>query len=183
MLKKKLPYIAAGLLIMMFVINGCGGSDAKPSDPRDPTLSLVFGYIDMEDAPTTLEWVMIKRYKPKPQYLGFCRVEKGMFWHYGISNGLQRVERFSTGSNYYEPIAGTGIRIKKPGIYFMGAYKYKSTKKGAFFSGDGARFRMIRIKSPSEKNLLKRLLKEFKSDKKKFYRQIKMVKRRLRELR
>ncbi len=189
MIKKKLPYIAAGLLIMIFVINGCGGT--KPSDPKDPTLSLVFGYIDMEDAPSSMGWLTIKQHKPKPQMVYGCAIDDGLFWNTGVRIGSHRVEGFGKihgflgrKNYYYAAIPETQIRIKRPGLYFMGAYKFKVVKKSNWFTGGGGKFKLVRVKSPSERKLLKKLLKEFKDDdEKKFYRQIRMINKRLGKLR
>ncbi len=49
------------------------------------------------------------------------------------------------------------MRIQKPGIYFMGAYRYTKVKTGFF---EGNKFAIERVKSPSEAELLQRIQKE-----------------------
>lgn len=49
----------------------------------------------------------------------------------------------------------TSLRVEKPGIYFIGAYKYKKVKTGMFSQ---AKFSIEKINKPSEAELLKRIL-------------------------
>jgi hypothetical protein len=49
------------------------------------------------------------------------------------------------------------LRISKPGIYFLGSYKYKQVKSGMFSQ---AKFTIEKINKPTEAELLKRILDE-----------------------
>lgn len=51
----------------------------------------------------------------------------------------------------------TALRVTKPGIYFIGAFKYRKVKSGFFEQG---RFSIEKIAKPTEAELLKRLLDE-----------------------
>ena len=155
------------------------------TDPKDPSRSLVYGYIDMKEAPSKLESVLIKQYLPKPQYLWGCIVlDESIFFSLDIQKGSYQVEKFGgsrlfKGRYLYRFGRGknqTALRIKKPGMYFLGAYKFIPAK-------DDWKFTMKAIKSPSEKVILKRILKYLeKKGKKEFARQIRMIKQKIRKL-
>jgi hypothetical protein len=51
------------------------------------------------------------------------------------------------------------VRISKPGIYFLGSYKYQQVKTGFF---EGSKFDIERVDSPTEAELLQRILDEDK---------------------
>ena len=176
------------VMALAFVLGGC--STAKV-DPNDDSVSLVYGYFDMKDAPSNLEWVSLKQYGGKKNkdgdYWG-TSVKDGLFFHVGLPTGSYQVSGFggtggiplltrrpfeydygSLGRN------GTAVRIQKPGLYFLGSHKYVEQKRG--------KFDMKSTKQPTEKELLQRLLKELQTDKYSMYmRQIGMVKQRLSEL-
>ena len=50
-------------ILLTLTIVGCAGT---PVDPTDTRRSVVFGYIDMEDAPTSVDWVFIQHYDGRP---------------------------------------------------------------------------------------------------------------------
>lgn len=53
------------LLLSALLLNGCASSP-DPINHKDKNRSVVFGFFDMEDAPSDeLDWVSVKRYKPK----------------------------------------------------------------------------------------------------------------------
>ena len=51
----------------------------------------------------------------------------------------------------------TSLRISKPGIYFLGSFKYKKVKTGFFQQG---KFAIEKVSKPTEAELLKRILDE-----------------------
>lgn len=117
---------------------------------RTADASVVYGYLDMEDAPTDLDWLTIQQVKPKTKepywHAGVEKVEKGyMFYHYGLPPGTYQVNEFG-GQNSFLIFGGTphvysfgrqgrnesAIEIKKPGVYFIGAFRFKRYKNGFF---------------------------------------------------
>jgi hypothetical protein len=147
---------------------GCA-SKGEPIDPKDETLSMVYGYFDMKDAPSDLRWVSIKKYGDKVLYYE-AGAKEGLFWHVGVAPGSYQVETFGgqggialLTSRPYRYNFGTrgrndtALRIQKPGLYYMGAYKFVEHK-------DGDKFEMQPAKSPSEKEIVQRLVKELESD-------------------
>ncbi|MGH7208710.1 MAG: hypothetical protein ACREIL_04920, partial [Nitrospiraceae bacterium] len=176
----------AAWLWLALVLGGCAGI---PIDPKDESVSLVFGYFDMADAPSDLEWASLKRYGEKESGWYTMDARDGVIFHIGIASGSYQVEKFGGDGGIfsrgrYEYNFGTrgrnesAIRIHKPGIYFLGAYKYID-RPGGLFKAD--KFQMKPIKEPSEKEVLKRLIAvlESDSDMRIYTRQIALAKKRL----
>ena len=146
------------------VLAGCrGGGHGR--DINDPSNSLVFGFVDMSEAPTKVTGAQIMQVAPptdKP-YWG-TDVRDGLFYTYYLPPGSYRLatlhgSSFLRGEHQYTfPRQGGGdttARIEKPGIYFLGAYKYQRVKTGMF---EQSKFAIERVSSPSEAELLQRLL-------------------------
>jgi hypothetical protein len=153
-------------LIAVWLLVGCAGGGGYGRDINDPTNSLVFGYVDMADAPTKINTVTLQQVAPpsdKP------------YWHTGAREGLFHIAYLPQGSFQLATLRGSGfwsgdvrynfprqgsetaVRITKPGIYFLGSYKYKGVKTGFF---EGGKFDIERVKSPSEAELLRRILED-----------------------
>jgi len=177
--------------LLSLSLGGCAGT---PIDPKDDTVSLVYAYFDMADAPSKLEWASLKRYGEKESLWYTMDAREGVVFHIGIAPGSYQIEKFGgTGgipfltSKPYEYLFGTqgrndtAVRITKPGIYFLGAYKYVD-RPGGLFKAD--KFEMKPLPAPSEKEVLQRLitLLESDSDLKIYRHQIALAKRRLSEL-
>lgn len=143
--------------------------DTKASD-----LSVVAGHIDMRDAPTRLGWVSIKAYGPGTDFHYRARVEDGFFFHIGVDPGSYQIDRFGGKSSW--SLAGgvaheyewgttgrnpTAVRIERPGVYFLGSYRYRAQSSGIFEQG---KFEMVRAESPSELVVLQRVLGIVQSD-------------------
>lgn len=159
-------WIAFGL-IALALLGGCvGGGHGR--DINDTSNSLVFGYVDMADAPTKINGASIMQVAPptdKP-YWG-TDVRSGLFYTYYLPPGSYKLASL-TGSSFFKgdyrynfPRQGAdnAVRITRPGIYFLGSYKYKDVKTGFFEQG---KFDIVRVKSPTEAELLRRILDEDK---------------------
>ncbi|MGH8697837.1 MAG: hypothetical protein ACREVS_15235, partial [Burkholderiales bacterium] len=70
---------------LAFVVGGCASS-GPPVDPKDESRSIVFGYFDMTEAPSSVEWVSIKQYGDKPVWYDLA-VRDGLFFHVAIQPG------------------------------------------------------------------------------------------------
>ncbi len=153
-----------GWLALLAVLSGCaGGGHGRSID--DPTNSLVFGYIDMSDAPTAVKYAQIMQVAPPTEkpYWG-TDVKDGLFYTSYLPPGSYQLASFG-GSGFFKgeyqytfPRQGRGataVRISKPGIYYLGSYKYVKVKTGMFQQG---KFDIERVKTPTEAELLKRIL-------------------------
>lgn len=152
-------------LITLGLMAGCSSS-GPTRDINDPANSLVFGYIDMEDAPTGVEsaWIMQVAPPSETPYWGLG-VHKGLFYNVYLPPGSYQLSKFG-GSGFFAgeheysfPRQGnqTALRITKPGIYFLGSFKYKNAKTGFFEQG---KFSIEKTNKPTEAELLKRILDE-----------------------
>lgn len=176
----------AALAIFAFALSGCGGGNPyMDDDGGGPNRSLVYGYIDMDEAPAKLQWVSMKQLKPrtdKPYYSFWIR--DGAFYTNNVVPGVYKFHSFggfngwtntkwtfsfpSQGRGQFDPV------IRKPGMYYVGSWKYKKIKTGIFKPG---KFNLVPDKSHSEKEILQTMLKWAKHDKWK-----KMIQHRLRQL-
>lgn len=170
------------------LLAGCG---SNPVSPDDETLSLVFGYFDMKDAPTKAQWVGLKAYGGKDVGAYTMPVKDGLFFHVGIEPGSYQVDNFGGSSfwrgEYVYNFGGKGrnstaVRIQKPGVYFLGAHSYVKHAGKGFFSADT--FDMEPAKTPTEKELLQRVIKALETDRDlaAYTRQLKLARERLSKL-
>lgn len=155
------------LLAMLLTLAACGSSSIGPKrDINDPSNSLVFAFVDMSEAPTKIDSAHLK-----PQG------EEG-YWRMSVADDGQLISQaylppgayqlatlrgsgFFAGENVYRfPEYGrnqTALRIQKPGVYFMGSFRYAKVKTGFF---EGGKFMIEKVQSPTESELLQRLQKE-----------------------
>jgi hypothetical protein len=190
---KKLHWLLA--LASALLLGGCAGS--RPVDPGDENLSLVFGYFDMKDAPSSLEWVSLRKYdsKQKDGEWYTLAAKDGLFFHVGIEPGSYQVDKFGgTGGiplltrrpfEYSYGAKGrnaTAIRIQKPGVYFLGSHRYVNHAGQGLFEPD--KFDMQPAPAPSEKELLQKLVQRLESDKdlSAYTRQLQLARQRLSKL-
>ena len=154
------------LLAWCGLLAGCAGG-GHGRDINDPANSLIFGYVDMADAPTKVSGAQIMQVAPPTEkpYWGMS-VKNGVFYTYYLPPGSYRLASLHGSSflrgefQYNFPRQGAGqttVRIEKPGIYFLGSYKYKEVKSGFFEQG---KFDIQRVESPTEAELLRRILDE-----------------------
>lgn len=152
-------------LMMLGLLAGCASSVPKRS-LGVPTNSLVFGYIDMGNAPTSIKSAWIRQVAPPSDTPYWCLdITKGLFYSSHLPPGSYQLSKFSglgffAGEQEYSfPQQGnqTALRISKPGIYFLGSFQYKKLKTGIFSQ---AKFAIEKMNQPTEAELLKRILDE-----------------------
>lgn len=156
-------FAAALIVVTAFLVAGCASS-GPGRDINDPTSSLVFAYIDMEDAPTDMEYATLHQVAPKAE-AGYwsMSVEDGLAYHAYLPVGAYQLANFGgsgflSGAHEYSfPNYGrnqTAASIEVPGIFFLGAYRYQEVDTGFFEQG---KFSMEPLPSPGEAELLRRL--------------------------
>jgi len=150
-------------VVCAIALAGCAGSEPGRSID-DPTNSLVFGYVDMDEAPTKVSGVRVRQVAPptdKP-FWGM-EVREGMFYNSYLPPGSFTLADLYGSSwwrgnyQYNFPRQGgeAAVRIDKPGIYFLGSYKYKTVKTGLM---EVSKFDIERVDTPTEAQLLQRML-------------------------
>ena len=172
-----------GAISLLLFLGAC----ATPQvDPNDTTRSVVYGYIDMDEAPSSVDWVFIMDYNSDEQ--GFTTsVEDGIFYHVGIPPGPYQVDSFGRNTRWWSNTSytyefgsdgrnQTAVRIKRPGIYYMGAYKYVPVDTGWFEPG---KFEMKKTSRPSEREILEKVLELMEANNPEYVRQIGLVRQRL----
>jgi len=165
--------LCSGMLLAAAALGGCAVT-ADNVDPNDGRLSVVVGFVDMDQAPSSLQWVSIKAYGPGTDHFFKTRVEKGVFFHVGVDPGSYQIDKFGgqggiplLSSRPFEYNWGTrgrnatAIRIQQPGVYYLGAYQYVPEKTGIFEPG---RFSMRELGRPGEREVLQRALAVIEGD-------------------
>lgn len=165
-----------GLLILIVTSDITGCALRQPADPS--MTSLVYGHVDMSEAPGKADMDTIKLMRAatqqKPVMLkgkvdyhdGISSSRRpGNFWVYNLMPGSYQIAEivgmptgFSMGGPtvYHLSFAqsqknASAMRIDEPGLYYMGSFKVVASEKG--------KFEMARVDNPSEKEVLEKILK------------------------
>ncbi|MDX1455617.1 MAG: hypothetical protein R3217_09195 [Gammaproteobacteria bacterium] len=161
MSKKILPAFVT--TILLFTLAGCATTETVDYEMDDPLNSMIFGYVDMEDAPTGLDWASLKQVQPASEtpYWSFA-VEDGAFFQPYLREGAYQLAAFGGssflgGNNQYNfPEYGSdGIVVTRPGLYFVGAYRYVEVDTGWL---EQDKFDLEPIEGMSEIDVLRMLL-------------------------
>src|SRR4051794_1136326 len=91
--------IFSGILLFTLTLGGCAGGVKAFVKSVEEEESLVFGHLDMDDAPTSLDWVSMKRMRPVSEkaYYSFA-VDGGMFYRTHTPPGTYKFESFGGSS-------------------------------------------------------------------------------------
>lgn len=154
--------IAIALLVSATALGGCASNKAV-NEMQDNNVSFVYGYIDMAEAPSMLGHFQLRKVKPKTDEPYWnIRTHDGVFYMENVPPGSYQISRFggpggffSSASYYYYdfPRQSGGFRIDKPGVYFIGSYKYVDA--GSWFN---RKFDIEKIDSPSPQEVLERIM-------------------------
>ena len=161
--------------VLAFAVLGCASGPGSV-DPKDESLSVVYGYFDMTDAPSSLDWVFIKQYGNNKDEGYRVSAKEGVFLHVGVEPGSYQVATFGgvggipllTRRDFQYDFGSKGrnstaLRITKPGVYFFGSHRYINHAGKGFFSPD--KFEMRPAKAPGEKEVLKMVIQRLETDK------------------
>lgn len=132
--------------------------------PTNAQQSLVFGYLDLSEAPSPLGWVEFRQVSPatsRPYYE--MRVDHGVFYMEKFPPGVYVMGQFggrrADGTNlaYTLPRNSPAVHvaIHTPGLHFVGAYKYRAVKQNGQPTG---RFEIDKLPHPDEVEVLRRIL-------------------------
>ena len=166
------------ILLLVTILSGCTiyihVTKSKYMDEQEKRNSiLVFGYFDDSEAPFNMGWGDIKQIRPATDepYKELRSNGKGLFYLENLPTGsykLISLDGREKGMLSTQPwtvsfpdpsedsdFKRTELRAKKPGVYFLGAYKLKLVKKGGFLIGRD-KFETMALKKPTEKKLIKK---------------------------
>ena len=170
-------FLATGLVAA--AISSCTFAGRDVSDPHldakaEVKGAFVYGYIDMQDAKSDLNWAFLKQTEPKvfdPDFT--ARTFKSAFYLENLPQGTFRLNGFggNTWSFFHAgrlfatyPVdyelqlaSNVSVDIRKPGIYYLGAFRYVR-HKGGFLEDDT--FELKRASTPSERDVLQIILPE-----------------------
>jgi len=153
------------IVLLLPAVSPVTTSDERRPGVDNPSNSLVFGYIDMSDAPTKVSGAWLEQVSPPTDAPYWSMgVEDGLFYNTFIPPGTYQLSKFS-GSGF---MAGpheyqfsrqgrneTAVTINRPGVYFLGSFKYVTAQKGGMFKK--AKFSIEPIDEPTEADLLRRI--------------------------
>lgn len=155
--------------------------DTQPDPPTSGQMSFVFGYIDMEDADPGLDWVTFQQLAPVAKDPDMpARAKHGIFYLENVAPGSYQVYDFGgRGGGFFAkgnlyasypvsfPVSRQSgsmrVRVEKPGVYFLGSYKYVSVKGNRLTMNYV--YDLEPLKKPSEREVLERLLPTVKGTK------------------
>lgn len=132
--------------------------------PLHEQVSLVYGYLDMSEAPTPLGWMEFRQVAPRTERPFYqMRVYEGVFYMEKFTPGVYVMGEFGgerrDGQHltYALPRSGPAVRLSigTPGLYFVGAYKYRPVTENGVRVG---RFEIDKRGAPSEAEVLARIL-------------------------
>ena len=167
------------LVVPILTLTACGPSKSV-KEMEDPNSSLIFGYIGRDDGPVKFDWVQLRHSKPgaKDIFIESRADRNGLFYAENLSPGHYQIHRYGWGVRPLgENVAHGGggaiftfpktenlsaMHIKGPGLKYMGTFMYTRVKTGFF---EGGKFTIDRTTTPSEKELLQKLLRYTKNTK------------------
>lgn len=148
------------LSLLFLALTGCATDyHATLQEIDRPETSLLFGYMDMSDAPSEMDYFDMKNFPTYDTAYDF-EVEKGLFYNEAIPPGSYQLNEFGGTSSFLLFFFQTlhrysflnpdaQFRITKPDMYYLGSFRYVRDKDT---------FDIVRIKTPTEGDLLQRLL-------------------------
>jgi hypothetical protein len=183
---KYIPSAFSLYAVLFMLLGGCATTSV---DPKDETLSMVYGYMGGNGSLFgPMKWATLKENRQPAVYhdLNVIRTfseRGGLFWHMGLKPGSYQLDDFGLPdiSYLYGKVSKniTTIRITEPNAYYMGSYWHQNNSKIIVVG-----FELERTNKPTEREIVQRLVKEFESEghNKVYSRQYNLLKRRLAQL-
>lgn len=179
--------------IVTSLASGCAlislGTDKHVRDKDDKKASFVYGVLDMEDAPSWAPWVILRRVTPKTKHNEWImRVHEGVMYMENLPEGTYEVTKFggswgNTAYTYSMPSGSdnvTTFKISKPGVHYIGNFRYVDTVDDKRYRGSGFSLQPVKrnklaplkdivdyVEGTSWEKDIKKKLKNFKEDEKK----------------
>jgi len=156
--------------VVLAALSGCVADNLPMDNDFGPDRSLIYGYIDMSSASVPMDAAVLAQVEPETDhpYYDFT-VRKGVIYASNIPPGKYVPWQFGGGNvgtftvhaySYqfpFEKIRQLRVNTHKPGLYYIGSWKFVRTGKGAEKS---QKFKFIPSNKMNEKKILERLLTE-----------------------
>jgi hypothetical protein len=132
--------------------------------PPNDHASLVYGYLDMREAPTGLAWIEFRQVSPRTEATYYqMRVHEGVFYMEKFPPGVFVMGEFGGQRRdgrhlaYSLPRTSPTVRvaIEQPGLYFVGTFRYRPVTENGVRVG---RFEIDRLDAPDGEAVLRRIL-------------------------
>ncbi len=168
MLNKKNVFLIVNLLLVTALFYGCNARLSKMAEEQGSSdTALLFGYIDMHDAPSNLESVNLRQTQPgsSDPDIPMRADGEGLFYRENIPKGSYELTTFGgrgwtlgclsfNKERYYYTFPEEGFKynkfhLTKTGLVFLGSYKMNKVKR---------KYQFVNADSPGEKELLTKLL-------------------------
>ncbi|MEJ5362181.1 MAG: hypothetical protein WBK20_15610 [Spirochaetota bacterium] len=181
------------LIISVVLYLSCATTPKDSKDSKDfSQLSFIFGRIESADGDMSIQHVDLvscSLTEKTKAYKADAHKQKGYFWLQDLKMGSYRVTGFfqqtlaqkfgfsgSNGSYYGIYRYGPGpflVRIQKPGVYYMGTYKYgidpKKLSVSEILLGSNTTFSMVKVENDNPGEILEWILKNKISKKSPWY--------------
>lgn len=167
-----------GVAVLVLLLAGCHGSGSIRDAGADR--SLVYAYFDFSDGDLPIDWVRLQQLDgPAAQPPIRMRLARNpdnrygtLVWYEDLGPGVYHIAQVGGDRKVFgrtvdvtvnlgEPGANeTAVRIDRPGVYFLGAWRYRSVpgiRWSPLLKLQG-KFQLSALKSPTPATLLKQLL-------------------------
>lgn len=158
---------AAVILTVAIALTACVTNKPKYNPDLAPPyrddVSLIIGYIDMDEAVTWLTWMDMERSpRIKEEGVWGFKVKDGIFYRDNVPPGVFKITDFGG----YNPLNGINatfqieddkrfvVKTKKSGINFIGSFKYKNIRPLV----GKMTYELVPVSGPSEREILEKLL-------------------------
>lgn len=181
-MRRSLKILGVLMLTIGIVCNFSAFASESKGDPEKD--GLIFGCIVLEDTKSFIDNMSFMRYPPKfngfPAYphdiemygiyttgLFFAdQVKPGQYWLLGFytdKTGFQLKRQKTYCQLNYRPTEADTFTVNAGDIYYYGTYQYQVVDKGGFLSK--GKFSLEKTDTPSEKELLTKVLEKLKGSK------------------
>lgn len=168
------------MLVSLLALTACGPSKSV-KEMESPNSVLVYGFITDDDSgrPSDFTWIQLaEKTRGGTSYVRIRTDEKGLFYGENLPLAQYQVHRFAWGGAPIGSGAAMGssvsiyslgdeknptvLQAKTPGLKYAGSFGYGLVKTG-FFSQP--KFSFKRVSTPTEKEVLQKLLRYVKGTK------------------
>lgn len=156
----------------------CAVQPTQAVDNSPQRSVLIYGYVDMSQAPVSLSMIGFRQLEPQPQDpngpIWYLPSTEGYFYGSGLPLGRYILAEVGgqncllgwllCGDVQKFPYISEdpGFRIKKPGLYYFGSIRFIELSPGNFFIGP-RRYKLQAEKSPSEREVLMKIMPRYEN--------------------
>jgi len=131
---------ALGLVVGLALLAGCstGWHQVTREEIAQPDVCLAYGFMDMSEAPSKMDYFVVKQTQPPRGHRFGFETDHGLFYYLALPQGGYTLDEFG-GTNKigffifvlkrtlhrYDFFSNqTHFTLNAPGLYYLGSYKY-----------------------------------------------------------